>query len=300
MYGFATAAVAILVTVFLLTSAASFWVAAHYWRRHRRMSAPLQPIGQVVQTGMTRVRGRATGATPLLSPLSRTPCFYYWIDVQKWSQETGIEWDWLTIHNDYGDQPFFLEDGTGRIAVNPHQAEFDLEPVLQAQVSPHGEGKIYVDAARAAHRPTAHEFYAYLERSPPRHGEALSRMVGPPEPAAPDMRDDALVTEAKPNWVNIMPAVNPGSLHLGCRFTEQCVVAGQEYEVLASAVDDPSTGRTLTKSPGNPVFYITSKTSKAGQSTLAVRTAVAIALGIVFGAIGLAVALAALFVGTAH
>jgi hypothetical protein len=283
------AGAALLAVTFLITSAAAFWMAGHFWRRHRRANAPRQPIGEA-QTGRVRVRGRATGAEPMLSPLSRTPCYYYWIDVKTWAPLPGSQWDWLSIHNDTGSRPFFLDDGTGRIAVNPDNAESDFDPVLQAQVAPDGTGRIFVDADRAPYRPTPRDFYSYLETNPPRKGEAVSWMAGTPEPASPGM-GDALRPEPRPNWATAV--TDPAKAHLGCRFTERCLVADQEVEVLGSIVVDPLTGRTLAKASGDAVFYLTSKTTNVEKTTLVLRAAVALAVGVIFGVLGLMGAIAA-------
>jgi hypothetical protein len=197
------------------------------------------------------------------------------------------DWDWLTIHNEYGERTFYLEDESGKVAVNPHGAEFDLDPLLQAQVSPHGDGKIFVDAAVASKTPSAHDCYDYLARHPPAKGEAVSRLAGPPEPAAPDLRDGALEVQSRPRWTYVSRTWVKEERHLGCQFFEHCIVPGQEYEVAGTCADDVVTGRTLAKGTSDPVLLVTSKTTQAEKSSLAMRAGVAFALAMVFGAVGL-------------
>lgn len=79
--------------------------------------------------GLVRVHGRASGAHPLESPLTRTPCYIYdaWVEIQTDKH--------LYPAGDRGQTAFYLDDGSGSVRVEPEGAEIDLLPTLDCLIT---------------------------------------------------------------------------------------------------------------------------------------------------------------------
>jgi E3 Ubiquitin ligase len=75
--------------------------------------------------GLVEVSGKAVGPYTLMSPLSALNCYYY--RAVAW-QNDGHRWKRAaeeTLH-----APFFVDDGTGRLMVDPRGAEMDLPAIF--------------------------------------------------------------------------------------------------------------------------------------------------------------------------
>lgn len=89
-----------------------------------------------VPMGLVQIRGQAKGGQPVTSPVSRTPCFWYRVVIERWernSRDSGGHW--AHAHTDSDGVQFYLADATGHIKVDPQNAEFDLPQAAQRQVS---------------------------------------------------------------------------------------------------------------------------------------------------------------------
>src|SRR3984893_7745877 len=71
--------------------------------------------------GLVEVSGTATGPYSVISPLSETECYFYRAILPRHCQET------LCV-------PFFLDDGTGQLLIDPRGAETDLQPSFSEDV----------------------------------------------------------------------------------------------------------------------------------------------------------------------
>jgi len=71
--------------------------------------------------GPVEISGKATGPYTLISPLSAVNCYYYrsraWQNQQRRWKKVAEETLWA---------PFFVDDGTGRMLVDPRRAEMEL------------------------------------------------------------------------------------------------------------------------------------------------------------------------------
>jgi E3 Ubiquitin ligase len=79
--------------------------------------------------GAVEVSGTVVGPYTLIAPLSETDCFYYHALARGSSGEekkTGEETMYV---------PFYLDDGTGRVMVDPRGAETDLRPSVDDDYS---------------------------------------------------------------------------------------------------------------------------------------------------------------------
>jgi len=94
---------------------------------------PRMPI-RSLSMGFTHIRGQAESASLLTSPLSKTPCCFYRVEIDQWkTHNRGASWERVCTDAD-GNQ-FYVADDTGRVLVDAHAAEFDLQPIQERVVS---------------------------------------------------------------------------------------------------------------------------------------------------------------------
>ncbi|MGD1077863.1 MAG: hypothetical protein ABR881_06020 [Candidatus Sulfotelmatobacter sp.] len=85
---------------------------------------PRIPI-RSVPTGFVHIRGKAESGEVLASPVSHTPCCFYKVEIDEWKSE-GRSKTWVRCCVDMNGYRFHLADGTGKILIDAHAAEYDL------------------------------------------------------------------------------------------------------------------------------------------------------------------------------
>ncbi len=112
-------------------AAAALWLGWRAWRslNHARVIADIPtararsaPQGYVELEG----RGRLMDGEPVIAPLSGLPCVWYRYKVEEQVSEHSGGRErarWHTVEQGTSDASFWLEDDTGRVAVDPEGAE---------------------------------------------------------------------------------------------------------------------------------------------------------------------------------
>jgi hypothetical protein len=80
--------------------------------------------------GAVEVSGTVVGPYSLISPLSESDCFYYRAIARSSAGEDKKAREEILY------APFFLDDGTGRVLVDPRGAETELQPSVDDEYSP--------------------------------------------------------------------------------------------------------------------------------------------------------------------
>ena len=80
--------------------------------------------------GAVEVSGTVVGPYTLISPLSEADCFYYHAVARSTDEEEK------EVAEEVLYAPFFLDDGTGRLMVDPRGAEMELRPSVDEEYSP--------------------------------------------------------------------------------------------------------------------------------------------------------------------
>src|SRR5882724_12062611 len=80
--------------------------------------------------GTVEISGTVVGPYTLIAPLSESDCFYY----HAMARGTSGEEKKASAEILYA--PFFLDDGTGRVLVDPRGAEAELRPSVDDEYSP--------------------------------------------------------------------------------------------------------------------------------------------------------------------
>jgi hypothetical protein len=94
--------------------------------RFKRMilNTPLSRIHSA-SIGLVEVNGTPVGPYVLSAPMSGSPCYYYRVQAWQWEQ-SGNNHAWRPVLDESLYVPFFLEDGTGRVLIDPQGADLDV------------------------------------------------------------------------------------------------------------------------------------------------------------------------------
>lgn len=86
--------------------------------------------------GLAEFHGRAFCKEPTLSPITHQKCAYYRLHAEYYKE--GKHGGWRDLYNQTSGKPFFLEDETGRILVDPKDAEIDIpvDNTFQGRINP--------------------------------------------------------------------------------------------------------------------------------------------------------------------
>lgn len=88
------------------------------------LNTPLAKIHSAA-IGLVEVLGKPTGPHTLTAPVTGDPCYYYRVQAWQWV-ESGNSHRWKQVLNESAYVPFFLEDSTGRVLIDPQGAEMDV------------------------------------------------------------------------------------------------------------------------------------------------------------------------------
>ncbi|MBV9183888.1 MAG: hypothetical protein JO356_21495 [Acidobacteria bacterium] len=115
-------------------------VAGIYWfsrgfvllqRKRLILDTPASKI-RSASMGLVEISGQATGPHVVISPLQARSCYYY--RAMAWElRENGKKRDWVKLAEETLHVPFYLDDGTDKVLVDPRAAEMDLHRDLQEQ-----------------------------------------------------------------------------------------------------------------------------------------------------------------------
>jgi hypothetical protein len=94
---------------------------------------PRMPI-RSVPMGFVHISGKAESAQLLNSPLTKTPCCFYRVEIDQWKTHDRSS-SWENICTDADGYRFYVHDDTGRVLVDAHAAEYDLPPTAERVVS---------------------------------------------------------------------------------------------------------------------------------------------------------------------
>lgn len=75
--------------------------------------------------GLVEISGLAVGPYTMAAPITGIPCYYYRTMAWQW-QRRGKNNEWVKVADESMHVPFFLDDNTGRMLVDPQGAEMDI------------------------------------------------------------------------------------------------------------------------------------------------------------------------------
>jgi E3 Ubiquitin ligase len=103
--------------------------------RFKRMilSTPLSRIHSA-SIGLVEVTGMPVGPCVLSAPVTGDPCFYYRVRAWQWVEDGNSHY-WKSALDESLYVPFFLEDGTGRVLIDPRGADLDVHKSFSDEIS---------------------------------------------------------------------------------------------------------------------------------------------------------------------
>jgi hypothetical protein len=106
--------------------------------RYKRkiLDTPLSKIHSAA-IGLVEVLGMPTGPQTLTAPVSGDDCYYYRVQAWQWREtgSSGNGHEWKEVMDESCYVPFFLEDSTGRVLIDPQGAEMDVHRSFSDEIS---------------------------------------------------------------------------------------------------------------------------------------------------------------------
>ena len=102
-------------------------------RRRLILDTPFSKI-RSASMGMVEVSGQAVGPYTMVAPVTARPCYYYRTLVWEWMQ-SGKSKQWVKVAGECMHLPFFVDDNTGRVLVDPRGADLDLHRDFEQEFS---------------------------------------------------------------------------------------------------------------------------------------------------------------------
>ena len=90
--------------------------------------------------GLVEVSGMPTGPQTISAAITGEPCYYYRAKAWQWV-ESGNNHKWEQVLDESLSVPFFLDDSTGKVLINPQGAELDVHRNFTDEVQTSGFGK---------------------------------------------------------------------------------------------------------------------------------------------------------------
>lgn len=100
-------------------------------RKRLILNTPTSKI-RSASLGLVEISGLAVGPYTVAAPVTGVPCYFY--RTQAWElRKSGKSNEWQQIADESLHVPFYLDDNTGRLLVNPQGAELDIHRDFHAE-----------------------------------------------------------------------------------------------------------------------------------------------------------------------
>jgi hypothetical protein len=233
-----------------------FWI----YREYRLLSdTPETPI-RSLSMGLAEIHGQAKGEAMLLSPVTCTPCYLYQVEVDRSRRNTKGEKTESHFFTDLKQINFSLEDSSGKVLVNPRDAELDLEKRGQRMFF----GKLRFDPEAAKS-----------------HGGRMDPERAGRRPSEDDLKAYVSLMASRRNLVSATSFLGEFDEY---SLEECCIVPDAWYDVTGTCVEnakpvDEHDLNMIVKGENEKTFLISSKNKKDIQKMLLRRALVSIFFG---------------------
>jgi len=99
-------------------------------RKRLLLTTPTSKIRSAAM-GLVEVNGMAAGPYTMSAPITGKPCFLY--HTTAWQQRDGKKEEWEKIADETLHLPFFIDDSTGQLLIEPLGADLDLHRDFQEE-----------------------------------------------------------------------------------------------------------------------------------------------------------------------
>jgi hypothetical protein len=264
-----------------------FFQGFRIYREYRVLAdTPEIPIRSMAM-GLVDIHGKAKGQQTVLSPVTKTPCFFYKVDIERWVRDkSGGHWSHAATQAD--GTSFYLEDATGKVLIDAHGAEYDLIQTAKRETEPgQGLGTSLVTLFGGT-RDSSRTSGSWVSES-----ELLSYA-------------ESVVSTAHTTFSldgrSLLSGLGGGALGLGMgsggryRLSEYCILPEHWYNVTGTCVENPKPQdehdrNMIVKGQNEPTFLISWRSEKEVESSLRNRAALHIFGGAALSVVCLAILL---------
>lgn len=102
-------------------------------RRRLILDTPFSKIRSAAM-GMAEISGLAVGPYTMVAPITERECFYFRTLVWEWKQ-AGKSKQWVKVAGECMHLPFFVDDNSGRMLIDPRGADLDLHRDFEQEFS---------------------------------------------------------------------------------------------------------------------------------------------------------------------
>jgi hypothetical protein len=102
-------------------------------RRRLILDTPFSKI-RSASIGMVEISGQAVGPYTMNAPVTAHPCYFYRTLIWELKKE-GKNSQWVKVAGECMHLPFFVDDNTGRVMIDPRGADLDLHRDFQQEFS---------------------------------------------------------------------------------------------------------------------------------------------------------------------
>jgi hypothetical protein len=102
-------------------------------RRRLILDTPFSKI-RSASIGMVEISGQAVGPYTMNAPITAYPCYFYRTLIWELKKE-GKNSQWVKVAGECMHLPFFVDDNTGRVMIDPRGADLDLHRDFEQQFS---------------------------------------------------------------------------------------------------------------------------------------------------------------------
>lgn len=107
------------------------------WQNYRKLrllgAMPMMAI-RSLSAGLVHILGKAVGEDRLMSPLARQPCLYYQVIIERPGGRRSGQWAMCLRHTEH--RQFYLQDASGKVLIDLHQAQLDVTQTFQTTIRP--------------------------------------------------------------------------------------------------------------------------------------------------------------------
>jgi len=255
----------------ILIGSLLFYLGFKTYREYRILEdTPIAPI-RSIPMGLVHVHGKTTGDDRLTSPLTGVPCYYYRVQVEKYVKRDKNS-GWETVRTDMDERSFSLDDGTAKVLVNPHLAEYDVPQTFQAEVGKSSTRSRSIDPTLGVPGPSEKDLQEYFSDNSKARA-ALASMAGP---GASKLAEKAMALGQKLQGMGFSLSSDGVNFSFGShryRFTEHCLLAERDCNILGTCAENPSPKdehdrNLIMRGENEKTFLITTKTEKEIEKSL--------------------------------
>lgn len=239
---------------------------------------PETPIRSIAM-GLVEIHGKAASVQLVRSPVTGTLCLFYKVAVEQWTQDKGSGY-WVPFKSDADGPLFYLEDETGKVLINAHQAELELisngqREITLASGKTAGQASVQETAMPDGRAVTDAELSGYVHRLAA--GTMLSGPVHFSRDDSPEVKSEKARLSAQQS-LNFLKTIALGGNPSGTgssryRLTEFLILPEHEYDVTGTCVENPNPKdehdrNLIQKGQNDPILLISWRRKKGLETNL--------------------------------